>query len=1156
MEVITTTATTTTNPTGRPRFIPSEHQQRTGGTGTMTRSTPISHRKSHHPHEEHQFSLTHGSNGQSSPIAGNKGDTTIRDKTKLLQLAEKVHTKKSATPNYAKSFRAITSAVVASRSIGSNNKGESPSPTPTVRRTNSTMLSSSNSAPPPTRSPSKLENYKNPKLYASFSSKSNSKLTKALIRSDPAKTNIEHLVNYKSASPPKANGEVNGNSNGVSHYNSANNVGKKSPSQNGELHHTHQHHHNHHSGGGGLSSFITPLKALHASFHERSSKLGQTRTKLFSHHHQQHHQQNRDSISGSNAKLLFGTQENLHSSSVGGTSSSSSSTEDILATEIIPQSKHGHGRITISSNGNSQTQNNKKSSNPLPTKRPLATPMMTTTSSNNNNKNVTSLSLTSSSSAQPVARQRLQNGKANNTVTVTPDFLEGFRNEKSCKGLNQPNGIRQQHQYQHPAAITSNNQINGGDIRAFDAVTTLPRRNGHAPEINSSKAKINSNNNNTNPFITPDILGGCLDVPNSGSVGGGVGIKNGPSGGGGRDSSDDRLCSYFNPLRENDSKLQDDLRQLNGTNYNGTLNGQAANCINKDVSQKRKNIVVRMSYGDQVDLYGDENRDVFEVGGDSSEHVILNGHDDGDESGQQVEDIWPTSPITVSTVTPKRAMQPCVSTGFTTVGNYCGKDDEPVPTFSSFLASDSNNSHKGNGPYCGNSLRTFQPNGSRMGSSNNTGNGKTRGVIVPPPRTTSILSTASNSTISKRSPSEDQNNSQSQSQSQLSQNLDEKFCVGQTHNTFVDVETGRVHNNMIQSQPPQPDDSPEATGNSTWLQIKTSSASATKGGADENDINNLAFNLSNGNGGAGIKKQILKRAAAPTPTTISSSIINGNSVVNERISEDEFEDENDKSDDKFSISQDKNRDREPRPTAASSTGEERGRSRRGMCMEAETSLAETETRRVSRPQTALFSDEYAQYLGYDYNNGTEDDDEKVQQAQLQSRFQRLQLGNKAKTISPSISTNKGSGDGDDSEKDGVFDNAATKTGATNMTMLAVAIAATGTSAGKHGNKKNLTSIMKPQDGKRHENGKRAIQHSVSFRGTIDSPERESKTAIMNGSYNKDDYDYNDYAKTCGRLSKLEEYPDGVGSKFERKRSRSLPKSFMSVRNGLRNVLPR
>jgi len=64
-------------------------------------------------------------------------DSTIRDITRLLQLAEKVHTRKSAGLNYTKSFRAISLIVP---------KNGNDLVTPSVRRTNSTMLSSS-SAP-------------------------------------------------------------------------------------------------------------------------------------------------------------------------------------------------------------------------------------------------------------------------------------------------------------------------------------------------------------------------------------------------------------------------------------------------------------------------------------------------------------------------------------------------------------------------------------------------------------------------------------------------------------------------------------------------------------------------------------------------------------------------------------------------------------------------------------------------------------------------------------------------------------------------------------------------------------------------------------------------------------------------------------------------
>jgi len=180
----------------------------------------------------------------------------LRDRSKLLQLAERTSTKKMSpvTGSHLLSFRNSPKKTSVSGSGEVNNSF--------LRRNNSTAIVSSSDSP-------QKPNRNNPKLYTSFSSKSSSKLTKAFIKSDPANTNIEHLVSpvHKKASSSPNSAESN----------------KSTKSD-------------HCESGRGLSNFITPLKALHASFHDRTKLVNafSPRSRLSS---------QRDK-SASNAKLI------------------------------------------------------------------------------------------------------------------------------------------------------------------------------------------------------------------------------------------------------------------------------------------------------------------------------------------------------------------------------------------------------------------------------------------------------------------------------------------------------------------------------------------------------------------------------------------------------------------------------------------------------------------------------------------------------------------------------------------------------------------------------------------------------------------------------------------------------------------------------------
>lgn len=1154
MEVLRTTTT------GRPRFIPTEPPS--SATSTMTRSTI-----SHHQQHQQQLALNHSnnSNGQSSPPSsgGGAADTSIRDKTRLLQLAEKVHTRKSAaSPHYAKSFRAITSVV--SKSAGSNQSAnnEQVLNTPTVRRTNSTMLSSSSLSAPPNASMtrSKMENYKNPKLYASFSSKSSSKLTKALIKSDPAKTNIEHLVNYKKPkSLPRGNDS--------SHNHSVNGIsvnGKRSPSENGD-HSGHHHHHN--SGGGGLSSFITPLKALHASFHERSSKLGQTRSKLFSHHH-------RD-ISSSNAKLLFGTTETLHSSGGSG-SCSSSSAEDILTTEIAPSSK------------NNVASNNR--SNPPDAKQRRAII--------NNNKNVATSSLFSSATLR-----RQQQTTRNGSSKVPPDFLEGFRNENSSNRSSNNDKTNNRHHH------ATSHEINGSDL----ITDSTSGRNGHEQEI-SNASSITANNS----FITPDILGGCLDVSTTKPA---LPPRNGNNNG------------RYRIGDQNDIKLVEEPRQVNGTGCSNSaipVNGRSMgtsnngripqvtlqqqlsngnNSNNEDISQKRKNIVVRMSYHNDEDTSG--YNDLYRVLSNADSSTINeNGREFVVDDVDNEVDIWPTSPITVSTVTPKSMQAAFVTTrndsnvGSTTslslsspreaqvitltTNNYCGED---VPSNTSTngttaattpsLANDNNNASNNivsNSLFAGNSLSTFRSPRNNINGSTNNNDTAGGGIAVHQhnhhPRPASSLSTVSNSSVLKTA--EDKIRNLQLSHTRDHQQQPNINSSGNNSNSSSNV---RGHHLVSRSPHLQPQEhpkksnktqshSPEATGSPTWLEVKNSSSSSSAAvpllssetNCIENDINGKISYLT------GSKQMLKKAVSSPVEAnhgdnskSCSRALPKLNSAnktnVVSRCKKNEGDDpDKDNSITCSNIHGEMDADDEFSMILSSrcdDSEEARGRSaRRGMLMEAETSFAHQRSRLGGgRPQTALLSDEYAQYLGYDYDNN-DNVDKKVQQQVAQARLHALQLGstNGGSKCTPSPLCIE-----EDGESDDVFGELENKA-------MMVAIMR-GLPAGRYEdtgkNRTGIVGIMKPQQGKRsHENG-RMITHSVSFRGTTDSYSSPSTDRQnLRRLYHLCEESDGNNGTFHGKGSRVRFGQSESFNKFDRKRSRSLPKSFMSVRNGLRNVLPR
>lgn len=1130
MEVLSTT-------TGRPRFIPTKPVVMSSpaivaATSTMTRS-PNSHN-----HHHHQQQVSSNNEQSSSPSVA---DTTIRDKTRLLQLAEKVHTRKSGSPNYTKSFRStITSAVT--KGGGGNYKDgtvASSKTSPTVRRTNSTMFSSSMSTPasaPASRS--KLENYKNPKLYASFSSKSCSKLTKALIKSDPAKTNIEHLVNYKSGSngsSPKGNNEIqqnitNSNSNGVTNG--------KTRLENGE-HNRHQYHQTHngngHSGngggggGGGLSSFITPLKALHASFHERSSKLGQTRSKLFSHHHQ-----NKD-ISSSNAKLLFGTTENLHSTSC----SSGSSSEDILAPEIIAPSKRNHYNKSSSQQDQKQLHQQRR-----------AAAATTTTFGANNNKNATPASSLTSTAA--IREQILLNGSNTGSpddaaaVTIPPDFLDGFRNENSCfSNYNgTTNGGHASYHHQH-------REINGSD-------TT---RVAHEQEI--------ANTNSTNSFITPDILGGCLDVPK--------GTTNKPMLRSTRVARENGICE------NNQHHLSDELRQTNEKNYNITghlirgtptstqnmhstpvaqLQTHLGNNDSKDILQKRKNIVVRMSFHNDNDDETNYN-DLYHIcqnGEGNNENGVASG---GGGGADGPGDIWPISPITVSTVTPKTKPIVPIRTS-SRIGHIGASSSSTLSSSQLIKAEMTNNCSNSTKDPCNSNEMIVDANSNGKivdisqqndRSSTITNNGDSRrnkfeaggggGVShqqrLHNIRSPSSLSSASNSASSLFMSSQDgQKHLKQHQQPSHHESSREQQLVARSSQQPQD-EAEHLHNprlnhyNKAIPQTPQ-SHSPEATGSSTWLQTKNSFAKgeADCQGVSENVINSSKASYCNGidfmkNMATSSTSDCGEEGNVNNSSSFSSTLtnLNGrerrcNANINSTKDNAEYE-----TDDAFKVEKMKLMSEE------NDVEEGRERSRRGMFMEAETSfsphqkLSRNSDSCSGRLQTALLSDEYARYLGYVYDN---DETAEVQQKQTQaSRLHVLHLGNKNRSpISPSPC--KENYENGSSTGGGVVFGAEEDR---NMTMLA--ITTSGQRDRKNG-KMSVTSIMK---GKRQE--ARPITHSVSFRGTIDSADRdrENQRICLNGIAEH---------PNAGKCESL--------NNFDRKRSRSLPKSFMSVRNGLKNALPR
>jgi hypothetical protein len=232
--------------------------------------------RTHHHHNNlnnQQFNSNRGVVGTMSPsvltsdrtrpisnVSGHKPNdiSTMRDRSKLFQLAERTSSRKmSPSPNnHLLSFRASPKK---SSHVPPSSSEMNPS---FLRRNNSSAITPSSDTEH--RTPRQ-----NPKLYTSFSSKSSSKLTKAFIKSDPANTNIEHLVGpiHKKVSPTPNSAESNKSS---------------------KLDHC--------ENGRGISNFITPLKALHASFHDRTKLVNafSPRSRLTSQREK----------SGSNARLI------------------------------------------------------------------------------------------------------------------------------------------------------------------------------------------------------------------------------------------------------------------------------------------------------------------------------------------------------------------------------------------------------------------------------------------------------------------------------------------------------------------------------------------------------------------------------------------------------------------------------------------------------------------------------------------------------------------------------------------------------------------------------------------------------------------------------------------------------------------------------------
>lgn len=200
--------------------------------------------------------------------------------SRLLQLAER-------TSNPARSHNNKGTSSSSSSHLLSFRNVISPSKSSTsFARRNTSILNSSQS---PTSPGEKCAVRQNPKLYTSFSSKSCSKLTKAFIRSDPLKTNIEHLVspmhNNNKAGPKSPSHSANSGQ-GVN-TSSVSSSSSSSPTSRGGgsgANLSSSDHNSDTSLSSGLSNLITPLKAIHASFHDRSklSNAFAPRSRLFS----------------------------------------------------------------------------------------------------------------------------------------------------------------------------------------------------------------------------------------------------------------------------------------------------------------------------------------------------------------------------------------------------------------------------------------------------------------------------------------------------------------------------------------------------------------------------------------------------------------------------------------------------------------------------------------------------------------------------------------------------------------------------------------------------------------------------------------------------------------------------------------------------------
>jgi len=161
---------------------------------------------------------------QSNNMAYNSADVSLRDKTRLLQLAERIQIKKTPSSYYTsmsgkqssqstprektRDLEQINSEMNRRSCLTNGTSHLEKEPTASVTNGNSAMF------PTPSRPPSSLKKtFTRSKLYSSFSP---SKKSSRLLKSDPAKTNIEHLVNFRnerksesSPSPTLSNGTNN-----------------------------------------------------------------------------------------------------------------------------------------------------------------------------------------------------------------------------------------------------------------------------------------------------------------------------------------------------------------------------------------------------------------------------------------------------------------------------------------------------------------------------------------------------------------------------------------------------------------------------------------------------------------------------------------------------------------------------------------------------------------------------------------------------------------------------------------------------------------------------------------------------------------------------------------------------------------------------------